>query len=106
MKRSSVPSSILACWVVMLLDLLSPGQARAQGLAGTPEMKAKQAGIEKDTPQLAINDEVLYFFIPGQTMGQTVGVSRNSKLSDIRSAANVVYRGSAILWQVETITIK
>jgi hypothetical protein len=65
--------------VTIVAAMLSPLRAEAQGLAGTPDQKAKQAAIEKATPQLQITEDVLHLSIPGQTMGQTVGVSKNSK---------------------------
>ncbi|MEI6667292.1 MAG: 6-bladed beta-propeller [Acidobacteriota bacterium] len=79
MKRADVRPSVLALGVMIVAGVLSSGLAEAQGLAGSPEMKAKQLAIEKAAPQLQITDEVLYFSIPGQTMGQTEGVSMNSK---------------------------
>ena len=54
-------------------------RVQAQGLAGTPDQRAKQLAIEKAAPQMPITEDVLYLSVPGQTMGQTVGVSKNSK---------------------------
>ena len=79
MKRSYVLSSFLVLGVMIVAGTLSLRRAQAQGLAGSPEMKAKQLAIEKATPQLQITEDVLHLSIPGQTMGQTVGVSKNSK---------------------------
>ena len=79
MKHSYVLSSFFVLGVMIVAGALSLRLAHAQGLAGTPEQKAKQMAIEKATPQLAITEDVLHLSIPGQTMGQTVGVSKNSK---------------------------
>ena len=54
----------------------------AQQPAPNPEMAAamaKQLELEKDTPQLQITEEVLSLVIPGHTIGEAVGVAKNSK---------------------------
>ncbi len=79
MTRSHVPSPFLVVGAVIVAGSLLPERADAQGLAGSPEMKAKQQAIEQAAPQMAITDEVLRFSIPGQTMGQTEGVAKNSQ---------------------------
>ncbi len=40
---------------------------------------AKQAELEKATPQLQVTEEVLTLVIPGHTIGEAVGVAKNSK---------------------------
>ena len=79
MKRSHALFSIFVLGVVIVAGTLSERRAQAQGLGGSPDQKAKQLALEKGTPQLQITEEVLQLSIPGQTMGQTVGVSKNSK---------------------------
>ena len=49
------------------------------GLNGTPEQQAKQAELEKNTPQLKVSEEVLKLSVPGQTIGEAVGVAKNSQ---------------------------
>jgi len=49
------------------------------GLAGTAEQQQKQAALEKNTPQLKVSEEVLKLTIPGQTIGEAVGVAKNSR---------------------------
>lgn len=49
------------------------------GLAGNAEQQAKQAEIEKNTPQLKVSEEILRLNVPGQTIGEAVGVAKNSK---------------------------
>lgn len=47
-----------------------------------PELKAalaKQEELEKATPQLQITEEVLNLVVPGHTIGEAVGVAKNSK---------------------------
>jgi hypothetical protein len=52
---------------------------RGGGLAGNAEQQAKQAALEKNTPQLKVTEEVLKLTIPGQTIGEAVGVAKNSR---------------------------
>src|SRR5579864_2839989 len=47
--------------------------------AAAAEARAKQEAIEKATPQLQITEEVLPLMIPDHTIGETEGVSMNSK---------------------------
>jgi DNA-binding beta-propeller fold protein YncE len=53
------------------------GRGGGGGLAGTQEQQAKQAALEKSTPQLKATEEVLKLTIPGQTIGEAVGVAKN-----------------------------
>jgi hypothetical protein len=55
----------------------APAAPAGGGLAGTPEQQAKQADLEKNTPQLKVTEEVLKLSIPGQTIGEAVGVAKN-----------------------------
>jgi hypothetical protein len=60
--------------------------------AGTPQVQAqfgnsqeavaarqKQLAIEAATPKLQVTEEVLPLIVPGHTIGETEGVSKNSK---------------------------
>lgn len=49
------------------------------GLAGSAEQQAKQAELEKATPMLKVTEEYLKLSVPGQTIGEAVGVAKNSK---------------------------
>jgi hypothetical protein len=51
----------------------------AQGLNGSAAQQATQAALEKTYPQLNVTDEYLHLTIPGNTMGETMGVATNSK---------------------------
>lgn len=52
---------------------------RAQAQISTPEQVAEQYELDKKIPQMQVTEDVLQLSIPGQTMGETVGVSKNSK---------------------------
>jgi len=57
-----------------------PAPAAPQG--PSPEQQAalaRQETLEKATPQLQINEEVLRLTVPGHTIGEAVGVSKDSK---------------------------
>ena len=77
--------SVLAVVVIgegMLSHQRFQAQAQGRGRGLTPEQqaaRAKQADLEKSTPQLQISEEVLRLVIPGHTIGEAVGVARNSK---------------------------
>jgi hypothetical protein len=57
----------------------APAAPAGGGLNGTPEQQAKQAELEKNTPQLKVTEEVLKLTVPGETIGEAVGVAKNSQ---------------------------
>jgi DNA-binding beta-propeller fold protein YncE len=57
----------------------APAPPAGGGLAGSAEQQAKQAALEKATPQLKVTEEVLRLSVPGETIGEAVGVAKNSK---------------------------
>lgn len=59
--------------------LLTPATTLAQGIAGSPTQQAEQAKLEEGYPKLQIDDKYLRLAIPGNTMGETMGVATNSK---------------------------
>jgi hypothetical protein len=75
MRRISVLLSLFAVGAVMGAGTL---RVHAQNL-NSPEAYAKQAVLEKSIPQMQITEDVLQLTVPGQTIGETVGVSKNSK---------------------------
>lgn len=77
MKRSHVRYFFFMLGALIVAGTLSPRRAQAQ--ISTPEQIAKQTEFEKTIPKMAITDEFLQLSIPGETMGETVGVARNSK---------------------------
>ena len=55
---------------------------QGQGRGNNPEAQARQKrqlDLEAETPKLQITEEVLPLTIPGHTIGETEGVSKNSK---------------------------
>src|SRR2546428_5435456 len=78
MKRSVVLFSFLVLGVVMGAWTL---RVQAQ-FGNSPEAQAareKQLALEKATPKLQITEEHLTLTSPGHTVGETEGVSKNSK---------------------------
>src|SRR4029077_11525763 len=68
--------------VVLAVMLLGVGVYAQRGGGPSPEQRAalaKQDAIEKATPQLQITEEVLDLNVPGHTIGEAVGVAKNSK---------------------------
>ncbi|MDH4063457.1 MAG: 6-bladed beta-propeller [Acidobacteriota bacterium] len=57
----------------------APAPAPGGGMFGSAEARAKQEALEKATPRLKVTEEVLRLSVPGQTIGETVGVAKNSK---------------------------
>src|SRR5499433_1522915 len=79
MKRSSLLLSLLAFSI-----LTSATALRVHGQAGPNSAEAQarqkqQADLEAATPKLQITEEVLPLSVPGHTIGETEGVSKNSK---------------------------
>ena len=78
MKRHSVPFV-----VVVLAAALQMGTERLQGQGpNSPEAQARrqeQLALEAATPKLEVTEDVLPLRIPGHTIGETLGVSKNSK---------------------------
>src|SRR5262249_38150835 len=68
--------------VVALAFVVTPQRAvdaQGRGGAAAAEARAKQEAIEKATPKLQVNEEILTLAMPDHTMGETEGVSMNSK---------------------------
>jgi hypothetical protein len=79
MKRSLVLTSFFVFGAVIGLGAL---QVQAQFGPPSPERKAqmeKQLALEESAPKLQITEEVLSLVVPGHTIGETEGVSMNSK---------------------------
>jgi len=77
MKRVS-PSFLVLVLCVLTTAVVLRGQAGP----GNPEAQARQKvqlELEAATPKLQITEEVLPLTVPGHTIGETEGVSRNSK---------------------------
>jgi hypothetical protein len=68
----------LAAFAVILLGVVVSGQGGGPG----PEQQAalaKQDALEKASPRLQITEEVLPLSVPGHTIGEAVGVAKNSQ---------------------------
>jgi hypothetical protein len=79
MKRSYVMLSFLVVGVFFGALTL---RVRAQGGGPSPERQAaiaKQLALEEATPKLQVTEEILPLTIPDHTIGETEGVSMNSK---------------------------
>lgn len=78
MKRS-----LIVCLVfIVAATIAATLHLRAQGGATAPDAQAsrqRQLALESETPKLQIKEERLPLTIPGHTIGETEGVSRNSK---------------------------
>jgi hypothetical protein len=82
MKRFIVLFSFILLAGVMAVSTLWQRPVEAQGRGNNPAAaaaRAKQMDLEKSTPQLQITEEVLPLSVPGHTIGETEGVSKNSK---------------------------
>ena len=108
MKTKHILLSVFGSGTVIIAGmlLLSPGRTLAQGIAGSPEQQAAQAKLEEGYPKLQVTDRYLRLAIPGQTMGQTVGVATNSKghlFVYSRSVNQGLARGgkAAMLWEFD-----
>jgi hypothetical protein len=77
----SMLRSALAMVIVTGAVALPPLQVNlsAQGIGGSPEAKAKQLAFEATIPELKVTEEILPLVVPGHTIGETEGVSKNSK---------------------------
>src|SRR5262245_63093318 len=79
MRRSSVLLSLLAFSIVTTGSAL---RVQGQGGGNSAEAQARQKQqleLEAATPKLQITEEVLPLTVPGHTIGETEGVSKNSK---------------------------
>ena len=71
--------SMVALAVVLASVVIVSGQ---RGAGPSPEQQAalaKQEALEKATPRLQITEEILNLVVPGHTIGEAVGVAKNSK---------------------------
>ena len=108
MKRMSIVISGVAIGGLMVAGLVmfSPIPTGAQGLAGSPDQQAAQAKLEAGYPKLQADVQYMRLSVPGNTMGQTVGVATNSSghlFVYSRTLNQGVARGgkAAILWEFD-----
>jgi hypothetical protein len=106
MKRSTVFVPLFVLGVAFGAGLLMLQGVQAQGPAGGNQVQAAQDALEANYPKMQITDQYLRLAIPGQTMGQTVGVATDSKdhlYVYSRSQNQGVARGgkAAMLWEFD-----
>jgi hypothetical protein len=68
----------IAPFVSFVLCAQEPPPSNA-AIAQFRQSMGQQEELEKNTPQLEITEEVLPLVVPGHTIGETVGVAKNSK---------------------------
>src|ERR1700741_5119312 len=79
--RSRKEAFVKRSMVVLAVILFSVGVNGQRG-GPSPEQQAalaKQDALEKSTPRLQITEEVLNLVVPGHTIGEAVGVAKNSQ---------------------------
>jgi hypothetical protein len=67
---------------IVILAIILCGSVVYAQQTPSPEMQAKMArqlALEKATPQLRVTEEILRLAVPGHTIGETVGVAKNSQ---------------------------
>src|SRR5260370_815283 len=81
MKRSSALFSLLVLGIVIAAGTLRVQKVQAQFGNSTEAVAAreKQLALEKTVPQLNVTEEHLTLVAPGHTLGESEGVSKNSK---------------------------
>src|SRR5215467_14146982 len=79
MKRLVLISLIIIGLVIGATRLHVRPQVRGANNADANAARQKQLALEADTPKLQVNEEHLTLTVPGHTIGETVGVSKNSK---------------------------
>jgi streptogramin lyase len=105
MKRFRILSLCLVLGVLFAVGMFFQKRTQAQ-IGGTAEQQAAQMALEAKYPKLNISDQYLHLSIPGQTMGQTMGVAINSKghlFVYSRSNPQGIARGgkAAMLWEFD-----
>src|SRR5262249_797563 len=103
MKRRAVVLPLLMLASLVAVGAIVRAQAPAQN---AQQIQAAQEALEANYPKLNITDHYLKLGIPGQTMGQTVGVATDSKghlYVYSRSVNQGMARGgkAAMLWEFD-----
>jgi hypothetical protein len=92
--------------IIAAFLLAGTALCQSQGINGSPEFQAQQTALESNYPQLNVADEYMRLSIPGYTMGETMGVSTNSKghlFVYSRTNPQGIARGgrAAMLWEFD-----
>jgi len=75
----SLSRGLLSAAIVLSFAAHAQEGPSADARAAFAAAAAAQEAIEKATPQLTIKEEVLQLDVPGHTIGEAVGVAKNSK---------------------------
>jgi hypothetical protein len=92
--------------IIAAFLLAGTALCQSQGINGSPEFQAQQTALESNYPQLNVADEYMRLSVPGYTMGETMGVSTNSKghlFVYSRTNPQGIARGgrAAMLWEFD-----
>lgn len=92
--------------IITAFLLAGTALGQSQGINGSPEFQAQQVALEQNYPKLNVADEYMHLSIPGYTMGETMGVSTNSKghlFVYSRTNPQGIARGgrAAMLWEFD-----
>lgn len=83
MKRALIVGVVMLAGIGVYLQLgVVLGQAPPPGSPARAQLDAaiaRQLELEKKTPQLQVSEEVIPLVVPGHTIGETVGVAKDSK---------------------------
>jgi hypothetical protein len=74
-KRSAIVVAVL----LLGIDVFAQRGLSPEAQAAARAALAKQDALEKATPRLQITEEVLPLVVPNHTIGEAVGVAKNSK---------------------------
>ena len=80
MKKSRVSSGLVPLTLLLMagsVPVLAQGGSQAEAQRAAQAARAAQLEIESHTPKLAVTEEILPLRIPGHTLGETEGVSKN-----------------------------
>jgi hypothetical protein len=75
----SISRGFISAAVLLSFAAHAQEASNADARAAIAAAMAQQEAIEKATPQLQIKEEVLTLEVPGHTIGEAVGVAKNSK---------------------------
>src|SRR3954447_25413349 len=79
-KEERVKRTAIVIAVMLLgIDVLAQRGLSPEAQAAARAALAKQDALEKATPRLQITEEVLPLVVPNHTIGEAVGVAKNSK---------------------------
>ena len=103
LSRRDLLKAASAMGLMASAQVLTPGD---WAKFGTQEQFAEQEEFEKHIPQMRITDQFLRLSVPGQTVGETMGVSTNSKghlFVYNRTNPQGIARGgkAAVLWEFD-----